>query len=84
MFKKKHGRKISNLNMNTHKSVIIPDRICQNSKSFSLTFYPRNTCKMDFSKHLWLPFLGQPQSDVVVFEIIYSDIYRKSCNIMEV
>ena len=32
---------------------------------------------MEFSNHLWLQFLDQTQSDVVVFTIIYSDIYKK-------
>ena len=31
---------------------------------------------MEFSGHLWLPFLDQPQSDIVFFAIIYFQIYH--------
>ena len=30
---------------------------------------------MEFAYHAWLPFIDQPQSDVVVFATIYFDIY---------
>ena len=31
---------------------------------------------MEFDDHSWLPFLDQPKSDVVVFAIIYFEIYK--------
>ena len=31
---------------------------------------------MKFAAHLWLPFIGHPQSDVVLFENIYFGIYK--------
>ena len=31
---------------------------------------------MNFTCSLWLPFLDQPQQDVVVFAIIYFDNYK--------
>ena len=32
--------------------------------------------KMKLAAHLWLPFIGHPQSDVVLFENIYFGIYK--------
>ena len=37
---------------------------------------PRKACKIEFADQFWLPFPNQPQSDVVVFAIIYCDIYN--------
>ena len=31
---------------------------------------------MEFEDHLWLPFLDQPQSDILIFEIINFYIYN--------
>ena len=31
---------------------------------------------MEFVDHVWLPFLDQPQSDIVVFEVITFQIYN--------
>ena len=59
------------LNMNKHKDMIITECIYQNNKIFFVVINPRSACKMRFSDHLWLPFLGQPQSYVVVFTIIF-------------
>ena len=39
----------------------------------------KNKCKLEFAYHLWLPFLDQPQFDILVFEMINYQIY----NIME-
>ena len=47
--------------------MIIPDHICENNKRVFVTANPRNACKMKFADNLWLTFLDQPQSDVVVF-----------------
>ena len=62
--------------MNKHKAMKIHNRICKNIKKLFVTVNPRNVCKMEFSDHLWLPFLDQPQYDVVVFAITYFDIYK--------
>ena len=35
----------------------------------------KNAFKLEFSDNLWLPFIDQPQSDIVVFEIITFQIY---------
>ena len=62
--------------MNKHKNMIILDRICKNNRKGFVTFNPSNTCKMGLAYRLWLPFLDQPQSDVVVCAIINSGIYQ--------
>ena len=41
-----------------------------------MTAQPRNACKLEFADHLWLPFLDQPQSDIVFFAIINLQIYH--------
>ena len=68
--------------MNKHKAVRIPDSICQKNKNLSTTFNPRNTCRMEFTDHLGLLFIDRPQSDVVVFSIIYLDVLKKSSKII--
>ena len=45
----------------------IPVDIHQTNKKFSLIVQPKHACKLEFVDHLWIPFLDQPQSDVVVF-----------------
>ena len=47
-----------------------------------VVFNPRNARKLEFSDYLWLPFLGQPESDVVVLQWFIL-IYIKSFNTME-
>ena len=49
--------------------MIIPINIYQTNKilCYSST---KNVCKLKFADYLWLPFLDQPQYDIVVFEII--------------
>ena len=48
-----------------------------------VTVHPINTWKMAFTDPLWLLFIDQPQSDVILFTIIYSEIYIISSNIMK-
>ena len=57
--------------MNLYKAVINPDPICQNIKIIFVIVIPRNACKFELADHLYLPFLDQPHSDVIVFEIMY-------------
>ena len=61
--------------MNRHKATRIPNVICQTNKTF-LVVKPKPPCQLGFSDHLWLTFLDQPQSDVVVFAIISFQIYK--------
>ena len=56
--------------------MIFPVDIHQTNTKFSVTFQPKNTYKLEFVDHLWLPFLYQPQYDIVVFEIITFQIYN--------
>ena len=48
----------------------IPDNIYQTNKTFFITFQPENTCKLEFAYCLWLPFLHQFQSEILVFAMI--------------
>ena len=47
----------------------IPVDIYQKTKKFFFTVQPKYACKLEFSDHLWLPFLDQPQSDILVLVI---------------
>ena len=76
MFEKNNATKRGKSNMNKHKVVIITGQIYQNNKKLFVTFNSRNECRMDFADRLWLPFIDQSQSDVVVFVIIYFCIYK--------
>ena len=70
MIKKKRIRDRS-----IHKAMRITIDIHQINKKFSVTFQPKNACKLEFVDNLWLPFLDQPQSDILVFAIITFQIY---------
>ena len=54
----------------------IPVDIHENNKKFTVTFQPKNACKLEFVDHLWVPFLDQSQSDIVVFAVITFQIYH--------
>ena len=56
--------------------MIIPDHICQTNKNLFLMVNNKNSCKLEFSDHLWIPFINQPQSDVLSYEIISFKIYK--------
>ena len=56
--------------------MIITVNIHQTNKKFFVTEKPKNACKLGFADHLQLPFIDQPQSDIVVFEIIIYHIYN--------
>ena len=60
----------------------ISDAIFQTNTKLFLVVIPKNAYKLKFDDNLWLPFLDQPQSDIVVFEIINLRIYT-SRNKME-
>ena len=70
LFKTKDERKISRCDRNIHKAMRIPVDIHEWNKKFTVTVQPKNACKLEFLDHLWLPFLDQPQSDIVFFLII--------------
>ena len=50
--------------------------IHQTNKKFSVIVQSKNACKLELVYHLWLPFIDQPQSDIVVFAIITFQIYN--------
>ena len=54
----------------------IPVDIYQTNQKFFVTVQQKKSCKLEFVDHLWILFLGQPQSDIVVFSIITFQIYR--------
>ena len=56
--------------------MIIPVDIHQTNKKFYFTVQPKNACQLKFEDHLWLPFLDQPQSDIVFFAMITFHIYN--------
>ena len=75
LFKCNYERKGGRFYQSIHKSMIIPVDINQTNKSFYVTVKPKNACKLEFAYHLWLPFLDQPQSDIIIFRIITLHIY---------
>ena len=76
LFKINYERKRSRCDKSIHKPMIFLVGIYQINKDFSATVQPKNECKSGFADHLWLPFLDQPQSDIVVFSIINFQIYK--------
>ena len=52
------------------------------NKKLLLTFHPKNVSKLEFADNLWLTFLDQPQSDILIFAMINFHIYN-SGNKME-
>ena len=76
LFKANDERKRRRYDKITHKAMRIPVDINQTNKKFSITVQPKNACKLEFVDHLWLPFIYQPQSDIIVFAIINFQIYN--------
>ena len=62
LFETKDEIKRSICDRNKHKSTIIPVDIHETNKKITVTVQPKHSCKFEFSDHLWLPFLDQPQS----------------------
>ena len=61
--------------MYKHKAIKIPDGSFQTNKKLFDMVNPKSACKLEFADHLWIPFLDQPQSDVVDFAILYFHIH---------
>ena len=76
LFKNIYGIKRRKYDMNIHKDMRIPVDIYQTNKKLLNTVQPKNTCKLEFADHLWLPFLDQLQSDIVVFATITFQVYN--------
>ena len=64
---KKQIEKSGRLNKNKHKASGHP---FQTNKSYLWKLNKKNAYKLEFANNLWLLFLDQLQSDVVVFAII--------------
>ena len=56
--------------------MIITVDIHEINKNFTVIVHPQNSCRLEFADHLWIPFLDQPQYDIVVFAIITFQIYK--------
>ena len=54
----------------------IPVDFHNNKKTFSVTVQQKNAWKLEFADHLWLPFIYQPQQDIVVFAMNSFQIYN--------
>ena len=70
LFNTDDERKRRRCDRSIHRNMGINAYINQTNKNFSVTVQPKNACKYEFADHLWLPFLDQQQSDIVVFAII--------------
>ena len=79
MFMKNKEIKISKINMIEHKAIIIPYNVYQTNKKLFVAVNPKFSFRLESADNLCLPFIYQPQSDVVAFTIIFFR-YIKSCN----
>ena len=76
LFKNIDGIKRRKYDINIHKDMRIPVDIYQTNKKLLNIFQPKNICKLEFADHLWLPFLDQPQLDIVFFATITFQVYN--------
>ena len=76
LFKNKGEIKRSRYDKNIHKAMQIPVNIYQENNNFFVLVQPKNARKLEFTDHLWLPYLDKPQSDIIVFSIITYQIYN--------
>ena len=68
--------KRSRCDTNIHKAMRIPVDIYQGTKNLFVTVQPKNACKFESADHLWLPFIDQPQSDIIVSAIVSFHVYN--------
>ena len=68
MFKANNERKRRMRDKNIHEAMGIHVDIHQTKKKFYFTVQPKNAFKLEFADHLWLPFIDQPQYDIVLFQ----------------
>ena len=62
--------------MNIHLTMRITDGICDTNKKLFVTVNPKTPCKLEIADKLWLTFINQPQSYVVVFVMIYFQMFK--------
>ena len=72
LLKNNNERKRSRCDINTPKAVQIPVKIYQKY----LIYLNQKTCKLEFADHLYLPFIDQPQSDILFIGIMNFHIYN--------
>ena len=70
MFNTNDEIKISICDIIIHNDMRIPVDSHQTNKNFSATFQQKKACLSEYADYLWIPFIDQPQSDIVVFVII--------------
>ena len=68
LFKAKDERTRMICDINIHKAITITVEINETKKKFTVIDQPKNACKLEFSDHLWLPFIDQAHFDIVVFQ----------------
>ena len=76
LFRANDERKRSKRDKVIHKAMIIIFDIHQENKEFYVTVQQKNVCKLEFTDHLWLLFVDQPQSGIIVLAIIIFHIYN--------
>ena len=76
LFNTKDERNRKRCDRNIHKSMRITVDNHETKKNSTVTVQQNNACKLEFADHLWLPYLDQPQSDIVVFANITFQIYH--------
>ena len=54
----------------------IPVDSHQTNENFSATVQQKKACLLEYADYLWIPFIDQPQSDIVVFVIITFQVYN--------
>ena len=57
-------------------SMRLPVEIHKRNKKCTVTVQHKNECKLEFVDNLWLPFIDQPQSDILDFAVINFQIYN--------
>ena len=74
LFKTNSVIKRSIFDRKIHKAVRIPVDI--HGKKFTVTVQPKNAIKLEFVDYLQLPFIDQPQSEIVVSAVINFQMYN--------
>ena len=83
LFKNNYEKKRRICDRNIHKDMQIPVGIYQTNDEIFVIVQPKNACILEFADHLWLPFIDQHQSDIVVFADKYSLDIQEYSNKME-
>ena len=63
------------INQVKHKYSKLHDKTCISLVGLIITVHNTNEYKFKYPDNMWLPFIYQPQSDKVAFEIIPGEVY---------